>query len=241
MTVEATASTEADAAAVGPVTRLDIAAPTGANLEAPLPCDTVDTAAPSEADVEQEVRFVTAAAAAPTGPDAGSEIARGGRRVVETPALGPTSWGLEGGGATPALRPDPVAPGEPDSGSQLLFTMAAAAAPTGPDAAASGPAAPTGPDAPEVVTAGSACGTVPAEPKDQRQFGGLDDPPEVGVQALLAGPVGGGGDDQGPVGAGPRGEPHQADGRGGRARPGPGPDPGAVGRPLDLGPDLVCQ
>ncbi|MBV8267065.1 MAG: hypothetical protein JO252_12115, partial [Planctomycetaceae bacterium] len=203
MTAEATASTEANAEAVEPVTQVDIAAPTGPNPEAPIPCETVVAVAPSEADAEQEVLFVTAAATASTGPDAGSEIARGGRRVFEAPAPGPTPWGLEGGGATPALRPDPVAPGAPDSGSQLLFALAVAAAPTGPDAEVSGPAAPTGPDAPEVVTAGSACGTVPIEPEDQRQLGGLGDPPEAGVQALLARPVGGGGDDQGPVGAGP--------------------------------------
>ena len=167
MTAEATASTEADGAAVGLV-RLDSAAPTVPIPEAPLPCETDDAAVPSEADVEQEVRFVTAAAAASTEPDTGSEIARGGRHVVETPALGPTPWGLEGGGEAPAIRPDPVAPGAPDSGSQLLFALAAAAAPTGPNAAASGPAVPTGPAAPEVVTAGSAGGTVPAEPEDQR-------------------------------------------------------------------------
>ncbi|MBV8606314.1 MAG: hypothetical protein JO034_02485, partial [Singulisphaera sp.] len=100
-----TASTEANAAAVGPVTQLDIAAPTGPNPEAAIPSGTVVAVAPSEADAEQEVRFVSAAAAAPTGPDAGSEIARGGRRVVEAPAPGPTPWGLEGGGEAPAIRP----------------------------------------------------------------------------------------------------------------------------------------
>ena len=62
---------------------------------------------------------------------------------------------------------------------------------------------PTGPDAPEVGPAGSAGGTAPTQPKDQRQLVALGDPPEVGVQTLLAGPVVGGGDDQGPVGAGP--------------------------------------
>jgi len=239
MTAEATASTEADGAAVGLV-RLDSAAPTVPIPEAPLPCETDDAVTPSEADAEQEVRFVTAEEAALTGPDAGSEIARGGRLVVEAPALGPTPWGLEDGGATPAIRPDPVAPNEPDSGSQIMFALAEAVASSEPNAEASGPVAPIGPDAPEVVTAGSAGGTVPIEPKDQRQLGGLGDPPEVGVQALLAGPVGGGGGDQGPVGAGPRGEPRQTDGRGGRAGPGPGQDPGAAGRLLDLGPDQVC-
>ncbi|MBV8315904.1 MAG: hypothetical protein JOZ53_13265 [Planctomycetaceae bacterium] len=103
MTAEATASTEANAEVVGPVTRLDIAAPIRPNPEEPLPCETVDAAAPSEADVEQEVLFVTAEEAASTGPDAGLEIARGGRLVVEIPALGPTPLGLEGGGEAPAL------------------------------------------------------------------------------------------------------------------------------------------
>ncbi|MBV8076546.1 MAG: hypothetical protein JO284_09125, partial [Planctomycetaceae bacterium] len=170
MTAEATAPIEPNAA-VGPATRVDSAAPTGPNLEAFIPCETVDAAAPSEADVEQEVLFMTAAAAASTGPDAGSEVARGGRRVVEAPAPGPTPWGLGGGGATPALRPDPVAPNEPDSGSQLLFSMAVAAALTGPDAAASGPATPTGPDAPEVGPAGSAEGVAPTELKDDPDRG----------------------------------------------------------------------
>ena len=172
MTAEATASTEANGAAVGPVTRLDNAAPTGSNPEILLPCETVDAVAPREADAEQEVRFVTAVAAAPTGgPDAGSESARGGRRVVETPALGPTPWGLGGGGETPAIRPDPVAPSEPDSGSQIPFSMAEVVAPTELNAEASGPAAPTGPDAPKVGPAGSVGGTAPTEPKDDPDRG----------------------------------------------------------------------
>ena len=95
MTAEATASTGPNAAAVGPVTRLDIAAPTGPNPEAPLPSETVDAVAPSEADADQEVRFVSAGEAASTEPNAGLEIARGGRHVFETPVLGPTPWGLE--------------------------------------------------------------------------------------------------------------------------------------------------
>ena len=195
MTAEAIAPTEANAGAVGPVTRLDIAAPTGPNPETPIPCETVDAVAPSEADAEQEVLFVTAEAAAPTGPGAGSEIARGGRLVVETPELGPN--GVLGSRrrkarTAPAIRPDPVAPGGTPISSRVARLLAAmavtAAAPTEPNAEASGPAAPTGPDAPEVVTAGSAGGTVPTEPKAPRgNSDGLGDPPEVGaVQTLLA-------------------------------------------------------
>jgi len=60
---------------------------------------------PTEADAEQEVLFVSAEAAASTGPNAGLEIERGGRHVVETPVLGPTLWGLKGGGEAPAIRP----------------------------------------------------------------------------------------------------------------------------------------
>ncbi len=89
--------------------RLDIAVPTGPNPEAPIPSETVDAVAPSEADADQEVRFVSAEEATPTEPNAGLEIARGGRHVFETPVLGPTPWGLEGGGEAPAIRPDPVA------------------------------------------------------------------------------------------------------------------------------------
>ena len=124
MIAAATAPTEANGAAVGPVPRLDIAAPTEANPEVPIPCETADVVAPSEADAEQEVLFVTAAAAASTEPDAGLEIARGGGHVCEIPVLGPTLWGLKGGGEAPAIRPDLVAPSEPNSGSHILFTMA---------------------------------------------------------------------------------------------------------------------
>ncbi|MBV8232766.1 MAG: hypothetical protein JO329_22515, partial [Planctomycetaceae bacterium] len=124
LTAKATAPTEANAEEVGPVTRVDIAAPTRLNPEAAIPCETVDVVAPSEADVEQEVLFVTAAAAASTEPDAGLEIARGGGHVFEIPVLGPTLWGLKGGGEAPAIRPDLVAPSEPNSGSHILFTMA---------------------------------------------------------------------------------------------------------------------
>ena len=60
---------------------------------------------PTEADAEQEVLFVSAEAAASTGPNAGLEIARGGRHIIETPVLGPTLWGLKGGGDAPAIRP----------------------------------------------------------------------------------------------------------------------------------------
>ncbi|MBV8607866.1 MAG: hypothetical protein JO034_10450 [Singulisphaera sp.] len=74
MTAEAIASTEADAAAVGPVTRVDSAAPTEPDPEAPI------------------------------SPNAESEIARGSRLVIETPELGLSPRGLEGEDETPATH-----------------------------------------------------------------------------------------------------------------------------------------
>ncbi len=127
LTAEATAPTEPNAEAVGPATRVDIAAPTEPNLEAPIP------------------------------PNAVSEIARGGRLVIETPELGLSPRGLEGEGEIPAIRPDPVALSEPNAG-------------------ASEPAALTGPDAPEVEPAGSAGGAALTEPKDDPDRGCLPPP-----------------------------------------------------------------